>query len=91
MKQLFIFLLLISLPVFSGNNQDFEKAYHKGYAQGKREFYRESGRAFINVGVPLALTGIITYGYAEWGGIELPAIGLALTASGCYLVFKNRK
>ena len=102
MKKLFILLFLISLPVFAENktnsqteekrfdvvsvDKEFEEEYQK------REFYNKSGeRVLITTGVPVTLAGLISYSSFEWLGLELASLGLALTASGCYLTFKNKK
>ena len=104
MKQLLIFLFLMTLPVSAGNEPvpETEKDAVE-YTESGRTLYKSAeedirirGRRFgRNLGIlggAAFATGVTVYhAYDKWSGIEISLIGAGVTAIGCYVAFSNRK
>ena len=75
-------------------DKEFKEGYRKGQAEAKRIFYKWLGEGLVTAGASIAMAGstamIVSDSY-EGVAARLTGLGLAFTAGGCYLAFKNKK
>ena len=106
MKNLFIFLFVITLPVSAGNKPPAEEEKSVlTHAEIERDLdqygrsiklynSRRKGWAWVTWGVSVSGTGVATAMVTDLDkGLTLgiAAVGIGLAVTGCYLVFKNRE
>ena len=104
MKQLLIFLFVMTLPVSAGNEPVPEAEKDAvGYTESGQTLYKSAvedirirgrrfGRNLGILGITASAVGVTVYHeYDKWSGIEISLIGVGVTAIGCYVAFSNRK
>lgn len=96
MKKLVCVLLVITLPVFAGNESPAEENSKITEYESSEESIRIRSRRFgRNLGILglAAFAGGMTlyHEYDKWSGVEVSLIGMGAAAIGCYIAFNNRK